>query len=133
MLKRDWCNVKVGENHTLLNHTPYTPAEVAAPAIVIIAPAVPVANHFLRLISYRRHDYYPRSMKVTGGVRAGYAEGLVGRAADVVERGSQAGASVLRKCRSARFISGKHACAFSYGVAIVPPMPGKFYNLPQNR
>ncbi len=38
----------------------------------------------LRFLSYRRHDRYSVQYENARGIRAGYADGLVGRAADVV-------------------------------------------------
>ncbi len=99
---------------TIELETPYTPAEVAALADYCHSPADQAAT--ISSGSFRTDGMIiiPCSMKTLAGVRAGYAEGLVGRAADVVLRGSQAGACAAGNAAQ-HDSSGKHACAFSYG------------------
>ena len=69
-------------------------------------------------------------MKTLAGIRAGYAEGLVGRAADVVlKRGAQAGAGPAGTPLSTIHLENMLALS-RMGVAMVPPMPA-YYNHPQ--
>lgn len=99
---------------TIELETPYTPAEVAALADYCHSPADQAAT--ISSGSFRTDGMIiiPCSMKTLAGVRAGYAEGLVGRCRCRVERGSQAGACAAGNAAQ-HDSSGKHACAFSYG------------------
>ncbi|EJE9642102.1 UbiX family flavin prenyltransferase [Salmonella enterica] len=94
---------------TIELETPYTPAEVAALADYCHSPADQAAT--ISSGSFRTDGMIiiPCSMKTLAGVRAGYAEGLVGRAADVV----------LKEGRKLVLVPRE-----------MPPMPA-FYNLPQ--
>ncbi|MGW7574103.1 non-oxidative hydroxyarylic acid decarboxylases subunit B [Streptomyces sp. NPDC054765] len=72
----------------------------------------------------------PCSMKTLAGIRAGYADGLVGRAADVVlkERGRLV---LVARETPLNEIHLENMLALSrMGVAILPPMPA-FYNHPE--
>ncbi|TQS65096.1 phenolic acid decarboxylase, partial [Salmonella enterica subsp. enterica serovar Typhimurium] len=64
------------------------------------------------------------------GVRAGYAEGLVGRAADVVLKEGRKLVLVPREMPLSTIHLENMLALSRMGVAIVPPMPA-FYNLPQ--
>ena len=72
---------------TIELETPYTAQDVAALADVVHSPADQAAT--ISSGSFRTDGMIviPCSMKTLAGIRAGYAEGLVGRAADVVLRG----------------------------------------------
>ncbi|EAY6198324.1 UbiX family flavin prenyltransferase, partial [Salmonella enterica] len=72
----------------------------------------------------------PCSMKTLAGVRAGYAEGLVGRAADVVLKEGRKLVLVPREMPLSTIHLENMLALSRMGVAIVPPMPA-FYNLPQ--
>lgn len=89
---------------TIELETPYTPAEVAALADYCHSPADQAAT--ISSGSFRTDGMIiiPCSMKTLAGVRAGYAEGLVGRAADVVLKRVASWCLCRGKCRSARFI-----------------------------
>lgn len=69
-------------------------------------------------------------MKTLAGVRAGYAEGLVGRAADVVLKEGRKLVLVPREMPLSTIHLENMLALSRMGVAIVPPMPA-FYNLPQ--
>lgn len=72
----------------------------------------------------------PCSMKTLAGIRAGYAEGLVGRAADVVLKEGRKLVLVPREM-PLNTIHLENMLALSrVGVVMVPPMPA-FYNHPQ--
>lgn len=72
----------------------------------------------------------PCSMKTLAGIRAGYAEGLVGRAADVVLKEGRKLVLVPREM-PLNTIHLENMLALSHvGVVMVPPMPA-FYNHPQ--
>lgn len=69
-------------------------------------------------------------MKTLAGGRAGYAEGLVGRAADVVLKEGRKLVLVPREMPLSTIHLENMLALSRMGVAIVPPMPA-FYNLPQ--
>ncbi|MEW1776666.1 non-oxidative hydroxyarylic acid decarboxylases subunit B [Streptomyces sp. NPDC086777] len=73
----------------------------------------------------------PCSMKTVAGIRAGYAEGLVGRAADVVlkERGRLV--LVARETPLSDIHLENMLALSRMGVTIMPPVPA-FYNHPES-
>lgn len=89
---------------TIELETPWTAREVAALADFSHSPADQAAT--ISSGSFRTDGMIviPCSMKTLAGIRAGYAEGLVGRAADVVLKEGRKLVLVPRKCRSARSI-----------------------------
>jgi 4-hydroxy-3-polyprenylbenzoate decarboxylase len=72
----------------------------------------------------------PCSMKTLAGVRAGYADGLVGRAADVVLKERRKLVLVPRETPLSEIHLENMLDLARKGVQIVPPMPA-FYNHPQ--
>lgn len=90
---------------TIELETPYTAQDVAALADVVHSPADQAAT--ISSGSFRTDGMIviPCSMKTLAGIRAGYAEGLVGRAADVVLKEGANWCWFLVKPRSAPFIS----------------------------
>ena len=72
----------------------------------------------------------PCSMKTLAGIRAGYAEGLVGRAADVVLKEGRKLVLVPREMPLSTIHLENMLALSRMGVAMVPPMPA-FYNHPQ--
>lgn len=72
----------------------------------------------------------PCSMKTVAGIRAGYADGLVGRAADVILKESRKLVLVARETPLSAIHLENMAALARMGVRIVPPMPA-FYNRPQ--
>lgn len=115
---------------TIELETPYTPAEVAALADYCHSPADQAAT--ISSGSFRTDGMIiiPCSMKTLAGVRAGYAEGLVGRAADVVLKEGRKLVLVPREMPLSTIHLENMLALSRMGVAIVPPMPA-FYNLPQ--
>ncbi len=87
-------------------------------------------HHLFRFISYRRHDRYSCSMKTLAGIRAGYAEGLVGRAADVVLKEGRKLVLVPREMPLSTIHLENMLALSRMGVAMVPPMPA-YYNHPE--
>ena len=93
---------------TIELETPYNVRDVSALAMIII----------------------PCSMKTLAGIRAGYAEGLVGRAADVVLKEGRKLVLVPREMPLSTIHLENMLALSRMGVAMVPPMPA-FYNHPQ--
>lgn len=71
----------------------------------------------------------PCSMKTLAGIRAGYADGLVGRAADVVLKERRKLVVVPRETPLSEIHLENMLALARMGVRIVPPMPA-FYNHP---
>ncbi|HCB1498949.1 4-hydroxy-3-polyprenylbenzoate decarboxylase [Klebsiella oxytoca] len=72
----------------------------------------------------------PCSMKTLAGIRAGYAEGLVGRAADVVLKEGRKLVLVAREMPLSTIHLENMLALSRMGVAMVPPMPA-YYNHPE--
>lgn len=90
---------------TIELETPFTAHDVAALADVVHSPADQAAT--ISSGSFRTDGMIviPCSMKTLAGIRAGYAEGLVGRAADVVLKEGRKLVLVPVRRRSAPSIS----------------------------
>lgn len=73
----------------------------------------------------------PCSMKTLAGVRAGYADGLVGRAADVVLKERRPLVLVPRETPLNEIHLENMLALARMGVRMVPPMPA-FYNHPRS-
>jgi 4-hydroxy-3-polyprenylbenzoate decarboxylase len=73
----------------------------------------------------------PCSMKTLAGIRAGYADGLVGRAADVVLKERRRLVLVPRETPLSEIHLENMLRLARMGVQLVPPMPA-FYNHPQS-
>ncbi|CPR19671.1 UbiX family flavin prenyltransferase [Brenneria goodwinii] len=71
----------------------------------------------------------PCSMKTLAGIRAGYSDGLIGRAADVVLKENRKLVLVARETPLSAIHLENMAYLARLGVSIVPPMPA-FYNHP---
>ncbi|MBH8308641.1 UbiX family flavin prenyltransferase, partial [Acinetobacter baumannii] len=74
--------------------------------------------------------FIPCSMKTLAGIRAGYAEGLVGRAADVVLKEGRKLVLVPREMPLSTIHLENMLALSRMGVAMVPPMPA-YYNHPE--
>ncbi len=72
----------------------------------------------------------PCSMKTLAGIRPGYAEGLVGRAADVVLKEGRKLVLVPREMPLSTIHLENMLALSRMGVAMVPPMPA-YYNHPE--
>ncbi|MBD3550465.1 MULTISPECIES: non-oxidative hydroxyarylic acid decarboxylases subunit B [Streptomyces] len=72
----------------------------------------------------------PCSMKTLAGIRTGYAEGLVSRAADVVLKENRPLVLVPRETPLSHIHLENMLALARMGVRIVPPMPA-FYNHPR--
>ncbi|MFF3566924.1 non-oxidative hydroxyarylic acid decarboxylases subunit B [Nocardia jiangxiensis] len=114
---------------TIELETPYSVAEVRALADVVHGPGDQAAS--ISSGSFRTDGMIiiPCSMKTLAGIRAGYSDSLVGRAADVVLKEHRRLVLVPRETPlSAIHLQNMTALA-ELGVRIVPPMPA-FYNHP---
>ncbi|HAZ54140.1 MAG TPA: phenolic acid decarboxylase [Franconibacter helveticus] len=115
---------------TIELETPYSAREVAALADVAHSPADQAAT--ISSGSFRTDGMIviPCSMKTLAGIRAGYAEGLVGRAADVVLKEGPKLVLVPREMPLSTIHLENMLALSRMGVAMVPPMPA-FYNPPK--
>jgi len=115
---------------TIELETPYTAQDVAALADVVHSPADQAAT--ISSGSFRTDGMIviPCSMKTLAGIRAGYAEGLVGRAADVVLKEGRKLVLVPRETPLSTIHLENMLALSRMGVAMVPPMPA-YYNHPQ--
>ena len=114
---------------TIELETPYSAAEVRALADVVHGSGDQAAS--ISSGSFRTDGMViiPCSMKTLAGIRAGYSDSLVGRAADVVLKEHRRLVLVPRETPlSAIHLQNMTALA-ELGVRIVPPMPA-FYNHP---
>ncbi|MGP0907950.1 non-oxidative hydroxyarylic acid decarboxylases subunit B [Serratia sp. CY81593] len=71
----------------------------------------------------------PCSMKTLAGIRAGYAEGLIGRAADVIIKEGRKLVLVPRETPLSTIHLENMLALSKLGVSLVPPMPA-YYNYP---
>jgi 4-hydroxy-3-polyprenylbenzoate decarboxylase len=107
---------------TIELETPWTARDVAALADVTHNPADQAAT--ISSGSFRTDGMIviPCSMKTLAGIRAGYAEGLVGRAADVVLKEGRKLVLVPREMPLST-IHLENMALSRMGVAMVPPCP----------
>ncbi|HSU68529.1 MAG TPA: non-oxidative hydroxyarylic acid decarboxylases subunit B [Tepidisphaeraceae bacterium] len=115
---------------TIELETPYTARQVAQMADVVHGSGDQAAT--ISSGSFRTDGMIiiPASMKTIAGIRAGYADGLIGRAADVVLKEQRKLVLVPRETPlSAIHLENLTALA-RLGVRILPPMPA-FYNHPK--
>ncbi|HBK3303065.1 TPA: UbiX family flavin prenyltransferase [Citrobacter koseri] len=115
---------------TIELETPYSARDVAELADYYHNPADQAAT--ISSGSFRTDGMIiiPCSMKTLAGIRAGYAEGLVGRAADVVLKEGRKLVLVPREMPLSTIHLENMLALSRMGVAMVPPMPA-FYNHPQ--
>ena len=115
---------------TIELETPYSARDVAALADFSHNPADQAA--IISSGSFRTDGMIviPCSMKTLAGIRAGYADGLVGRAADVVLKEGRKLVLVPREMPLSTIHLENMLALSRMGVAMVPPMPA-FYNHPE--
>ena len=114
---------------TIELETPYTVGEVAKLADVSYGPGDQAAAISSGSFKTDGMVIVPCSMKTVAGIRAGYADGLVGRAADVVLKEGRRLLLVPRETPLSEVHLDNLLALARMGVAIVPPMPA-FYNHP---
>lgn len=115
---------------TIELETPYSAREVAALADVCHSPADQGATISSGSFHTDGMVIIPCSMKTLAGIRAGYAEGLVGRAADVVLKEGRKLVLVPREMPLSTIHLENMLALSRMGVAMVPPMPA-YYNHPE--
>lgn len=115
---------------TIELETPYSARDVAALADFSHNPADQAA--IISSGSFRTDGMIviPCSMKTLAGIRAGYADGPVGRAADVVLKEGRKLVLVPREMPLSTIHLENMLALSRMGVAMVPPMPA-FYNHPE--
>ena len=114
---------------TIELETRYSAREVAAMADVVHNPADQAASISSGSFHTDGMIIIPCSMKTLAGIRAGYAEGLVGRAADVVLKEGRKLVLVPRETPLSTLHRENMLALSRMGVAMVPPMPA-WYNHP---
>lgn len=115
---------------TIELETPYSAREVAALADFNHSPADQAATLSSGSFQTDGMIVVPCSMKTLAGIRAGYADGLVGRAADVVLKEGRKLVLVPREMPLSTIHLENMLALSRMGVAMVPPMPA-FYNHPE--
>jgi 4-hydroxy-3-polyprenylbenzoate decarboxylase len=114
---------------TIELETPYTAREVSKLADVAYGPGDQAAA--ISSGSFRTDGMIvvPCSMKTLAGIRSGYAEGLVARAADVVLKERRKLVLVPRETPLSEIHLDNMLALTRMGAVMVPPMPA-FYNHP---
>jgi 4-hydroxy-3-polyprenylbenzoate decarboxylase len=115
---------------TIELETPFSARDVAALADHCHNPADQAATISSGSFHTDGMVIVPCSMKTLAGIRAGYAEGLVGRAADVVLKEGRKLVLVPRETPLSAIHLENMLALSRLGVAMVPPMPA-YYNHPQ--
>ncbi|EQD84744.1 4-hydroxy-3-polyprenylbenzoate decarboxylase [Saccharopolyspora erythraea NRRL 2338] len=116
---------------TIELETPRTAREVAALADVVHGSGDQAAA--ISSGSFRTDGMIiaPCSMKTLAGIRVGYADGLVGRAADVVLKERRKLVLVPRETPLSEIHLENMLALSRMGAVVVPPMPA-FYNHPES-
>lgn len=115
---------------TIELETPYSVNEVRALADVVHGTSDQAASISSGSFRTAGMVVIPCSMKTLAGIRTGYADGLLGRAADVVLKEGRPLVLVPRETPLSTIHLDNMAALAHLGVRIVPPMPA-FYNHPQ--
>ncbi|MGU3503052.1 non-oxidative hydroxyarylic acid decarboxylases subunit B [Mycobacterium sp. C31M] len=115
---------------TIELETAYTVGDVRALADVVYAPGDQAAA--ISSGSFRTDGMVivPCSMKTLAGIRIGYADGLIGRAADVVLKERRRLVLVTRETPLSEIHLDNMLVLARMGAVILPPMPA-FYNRPE--
>lgn len=114
---------------TIELETPYSSREVMEMADVVHGPADQAATLSSGSFHTDGMIVIPCSMKTLAGIRAGYAEGLIGRAADVTLKENRRLVLVPRETPLSTIHLENMLALSRLGVSLVPPMPA-FYNHP---
>lgn len=114
---------------TIELETPWSARDVAAMADICHNPSDQAAAISSGSFKTDGMIIIPCSMKTLAGIRAGYAEGLVGRAADVVLKEQRKLVLVPRETPLSTIHLENMLALSRLGVAMVPPMPA-WYNHP---
>ncbi len=116
---------------TIELETPYSAREVGKLADVVHGSGDQAAS--ISSGSFRTDGMViaPCSMKTLAGIRAGYADGLIGRAADVVLKERRELVLVPRETPLSEIHLDNMLALTRMGAAMVPPMPA-FYNQPES-
>ncbi|OAT69774.1 phenolic acid decarboxylase subunit B [Mycobacteroides immunogenum] len=115
---------------TIHLETPYTANEVASMADHCFGPEDQTAPISSGSFQTDGMVIIPCSMKSLAGIRSGYAEGLLGRAADVILKERRKLVLVPRETPLSEIHLENMLALARMGVHVVPPMPA-FYNRPQ--
>ncbi|MEN3752393.1 non-oxidative hydroxyarylic acid decarboxylases subunit B [Mangrovibacter yixingensis] len=115
---------------TIELETPYQVADIQALADVVHSPANQGATISSGSFKTDGMIIIPCSMKTLAGIRAGYAEGLVGRAADVIIKEGRKLVLVPRETPLSPIHLENMLALSRLGVVMVPPMPA-YYNHPE--
>lgn len=114
---------------TIELETPYTVREVLELADVVHSPADQAATISSGSFHTDGMIVIPCSMKTLAGIKSGYADGLIGRAADVIIKEGRKLVLVPRETPLSTIHLENMLALSRLGVAMVPPMPA-FYNHP---
>lgn len=114
---------------TIELETPYTVREVLELADVVHSPADQAATISSGSFQTDGMIVIPCSMKTLAGIKSGYADGLIGRAADVILKEGRKLVLVPRETPLSTIHLENMLALSRLGVAMVPPMPA-FYNHP---
>ena len=115
---------------TIELETHYTAREVAALADVTYSSSDQAAAISSGSFKTDGMIIIPCSMKTLAGIRAGYADGLVGRAADVVLKENRKLVLVPRETPLSTIHLENMLALAEKGVTMIPPMPA-WYNHPE--
>ncbi|MCS3401510.1 MULTISPECIES: non-oxidative hydroxyarylic acid decarboxylases subunit B [Pantoea] len=130
--------IKEVETHLILSkwakttielETPFSSREVMSMADVVYGPSDQAATLSSGSFHTDGMVIIPCSMKTLAGIRMGYAEGLIGRAADVVIKEGRKLVLVPREAPLSTIHLENMLALSRLGVSMVPPMPA-FYNHP---
>jgi 4-hydroxy-3-polyprenylbenzoate decarboxylase len=132
------CDIPGVETHLILSkwaratielETPYTVREIHALADVVHAAGDQAASISSGSFPTDGMIIIPCSMKTLAGIRTGYADGLIGRAADVTLKERRRLVLVARETPLSEIHLDNMLALTRVGAVVLPPMPA-FYNHP---
>ncbi|MFE9686672.1 UbiX family flavin prenyltransferase [Streptomyces sp. NPDC006285] len=115
---------------TIELETPYSAREVAKLADVFYGPGDQTAAVSSGSFPTDGMVIAPCSMKTVAGIRTGYADGLIGRAADVTLKERRRLVLVPRETPLSELHLDNLLALSRMGAVVVPPVPA-FYNRPE--